>query len=56
MATSSIIKDYKVKDIEKFNSLLNKINQTYEKESAVAYSPNLEKGRKLLSQFSFTYI
>ena len=56
MATSSITKEYKVKDVEKFNSLITKINEIYEKESVVAYSPNLEKGRKLLSQFSFTYI
>lgn len=53
MAISSITKEYKVKDIEKFNSLLNKINDRYEKETVAAYSPNLEKGRKLLSQFSF---
>ena len=53
MATSSITKEYKVKDVEKFNSLITKINEIYEKESVVAYSPNLEKGRKLLSQFSF---
>ena len=53
MVTSSIIKEFKVKDIEKFNSLIKKINETYEKKAVVAYSPNLEKGRKLLSQFSF---
>ena len=56
MATSSITKEYKVKDVEKFNSLIMKINKIYEKESVVAHSPNLEKGRHLLSQFSFTYI
>ena len=56
MANSSIIKEYKVKDIEKFTNLITKINEIYEKESVVAHSPNLEKGRHLLSQFSFTYI
>ena len=49
MATSSITKDYKVKDVEKFNSLITKINEIYEKEPVVANSPNLEKSRKLLS-------
>ena len=52
MATSSITKEFTVKDIEKFNSIIDKVNEPSDKIKVVP-SPNLERGKKLLAEFSF---
>lgn len=54
MATSSIIKEFKVKDLDKFNKLMDTINNSYSNPK-VSSPRNLEKGKKLLKEFKLTH-
>lgn len=52
MATSSITKDFYVKDRAAFERLKKELESVPERKEAVK-SPSLEKGRELLSTFAF---
>lgn len=53
MATSSITKDFIVKDVENFERILKEVNNKPSRIIKTTASLNLERGSKLLKQFSF---
>lgn len=53
MATSSITKDFYVKDEAAYNKLVKDIEQKSTPRVKIVKSPALEEGRKLLATFAF---
>lgn len=53
MATSSITKEFVVKDEKAFEKLLKKVEQMPERKVSATQSPSLAKGREVLKKFSF---
>lgn len=53
MATSSITKEFTVKDEKAYVKLVKEIGNASERAIKVAKPSNLERGAKLLKQFSF---
>ncbi len=53
MATSSITKEFVVKDTEAFEKLLKKVEQMPERKVSATQSPSLAKGREALKKFSY---
>lgn len=53
MATSSIKKDFTVKNIEKYKQIINKVNEQSTGKTKITPSAKLERGKELLKQFSF---
>jgi len=53
MATSSITKEFVVKDIEAYKELLKKTSDKPERELKKAEPSEIERGKQLLKQFSF---
>ena len=52
MATSSITKQFVVKDAEAFEKLLSEIEKQPERKITTEENPSLDKGREALKQFS----
>lgn len=53
MATSSITKEFKVKNSDTFNKLAKEIDKRPKRTVKVIQPSNIERGDKLLKQFSF---
>lgn len=53
MATSSITKEFTVKDKKAYSKMLKEIDDRSARPHKVAKSSHLERGAKLLKQFSF---
>ena len=53
MATSSILKEFYVKDQEAFERLKNDLDANSSPREKVIESPSLEKGKKKLATFIF---
>lgn len=53
MATSSITKDFKVKNIDAFRQMINEDEKLPTRTVKIIKTSNIERGSKLLKQFSF---
>ncbi len=53
MPTTSITKEFTVKDVARYQKLKEEIKQSPVKEIKIVQPSNIEKGRELLKSFSF---
>lgn len=53
MATSSITKEFSVKDVKAYDKLQKEVSQKPERTVVVKTPSNIERGAKLLNRFSF---
>lgn len=53
MATSSITKEFKVKDVNAYSKMMKEISNQPSRTVKTVKPSNIERGNKLLKQFSF---
>ena len=53
MATSSITKDFTVKDVKAYSQMMKEVSSKPDRTVKTEKPSNIERGNKLLKQFSF---
>lgn len=53
MATSSITKEFTVKDVKAYSQMMKEVSNKPDRTVKTAKPSNIERGNKLLKQFSF---
>ena len=53
MATSSITKEFTIKDVKAYSQIIKEVSSKPDRTVQTAKPSNIERGNKLLKQFSF---